>query len=61
MAFDQQKYKDDYNLEHYDRVTIRLPKGQKDELKALATKKGLSVNGYVAYLIERAQKRNAKP
>lgn len=55
MAFDQQKYKDDYNLEHYDRLTVRLLKGQKEDLKDLATKKGMSVNGYISYLIECAQ------
>lgn len=55
MAFDQQKYIDGYNREHYDKVTIRLPKGEKDTLKSLATEKGLSVNGYILYLIECAQ------
>lgn len=56
MAFDQGKYITDYNNEHYDKLTIRLPKGQKEELKSLATKKGMSITGYVSYLIENAQK-----
>jgi len=29
MAFDQSKYIQDYTKEHYDRVTLRLPKGKK--------------------------------
>lgn len=56
MAFDQSKYTFDYNNEHYDKLSIRLPKGQKEELKSLATKKGMSIAGYISYLIANAQK-----
>lgn len=36
MAFDQQKYIDDYVRENYDRFTLKLPKGSKQKLKELA-------------------------
>lgn len=38
MAFDQQKYIDDYNREKYDRVTFRVLKGKKQLLKETATR-----------------------
>jgi len=36
MAFDQQKYKDGFNKDKYDNVSLRLPKGKKELLKQIA-------------------------
>ena len=43
--------KDKWNSEHYDQVIIRLPKGARDELKAIAGSKGMSVAGYLKHLV----------
>ena len=43
--------KDRWNSEHYDQVIIRLPKGARDELKAIAGAKGMSVAGYLKHLV----------
>lgn len=47
MAFDMNKYCQQYAETHYDRLTVRLPLGGKDELKALAAAAGISVNQYI--------------
>jgi hypothetical protein len=51
-------YKNQYAAENYDRISIMLPKGCKDLVKAAATAKtGGSINGYVNQAInERLQK-----
>lgn len=43
MAFDRIKYNNDFNRQKYDKVTIQIPKGEKDEWKQLAQKTGLSM------------------
>lgn len=43
MAFDQIKYNNDYNRANYDKITIMVPKGEKDDWKALAEEKGISM------------------
>ena len=60
MAFNQQKYIDEYAREHYDRVTIKVPKGKKDTLRNLAIElhitddKGkISVNKLIVEAIEK--------
>lgn len=42
MAFDQNKYIQDYVKENYDRVELRMPKGKKNLLKTLATQHGIT-------------------
>lgn len=51
-------YKNKYAAQNYDRISIMLPKGCKDLVKAAATAKtGGSINGYVNQAInERLQK-----
>ena len=41
-----------YNAKTYDRINIAIPKGKKDEIKAIAEKNGESVNGFIVRLIE---------
>lgn len=36
MAFDQNKYIADYIRDNYDQVMLKIPKGKKEVLKALA-------------------------
>ena len=47
MAYEKIKYNNAYNKENYDRITVMVPKGEKDEWKALAKKKGLSLTEMV--------------
>ena len=42
-----------YIKENYDIITIRLSKGEKEEVKALAAAQNMSMNGYVKDLIYR--------
>lgn len=49
--FNQFRYQNNYNKDKYDRVTILLPKGKKEELKALAKDRGQSVNEYILALL----------
>lgn len=39
--------KQKYNRRHYDRLTLLMPKGYKDKVKAYAKEKGVTVNGLV--------------
>lgn len=45
--FDQIKYQNEYNKQKYDRITIMVPKGVKEELKAKAKAEGMSMNEYI--------------
>ena len=45
--FNQIEYMNAYNREKYDRITIVVPKGRKDEIKAAAKNEGRSVNEYI--------------
>lgn len=54
--FDQKKYIADYVKENYDRMTVRLPKGQLSVLKERAAQKGMSINGYITHLINKDAK-----
>lgn len=41
-----------YLAEKTDDIRVRVPKGKKEEYKALAASKGLSLNAYIIKLIE---------
>lgn len=45
--FNPTSYKNEYNAATYDRVSLMLPKGMRDELKALCKAKGESVNAFI--------------
>lgn len=49
--FDQRAYVDAYNERNYDRLTVRLPVGEKARLKEQAQARGMSVNAYILLLI----------
>lgn len=40
-----------YNAKAYDRVSLMLPKGNRDIIRAYAEAKGLSLNAYINKLI----------
>lgn len=48
----QQKAVGKYEKENYDKVLLRLQKGDRDKIKAHAQSKGLSLNAYIVSLIE---------
>ena len=48
----QQKAVNKYVKQNYDRVNVTMPKGKKEEYKAYAQSKGMSLNAYIISLIE---------
>lgn len=44
-------YKNNYAKANYDRITLQVPKGTKEEWKALAADNGLSLNEYICHLV----------
>lgn len=46
-AFDQISYINEYNKEKYDRITILVPKGKKEQIREKAKAEGKSVNEYI--------------
>lgn len=48
------KVKNRYNDKAYDRITVVVPKGQKDIIKAYAEAHGESVNGFIQRAIAEA-------
>ena len=45
------KYINTYVRNKYDRITLQIPKGTKEEWKALAADNGLSLNEYICRLV----------
>lgn len=45
-----------YNAKSYDRIEIKVKKGQKTVIQAHAESKGLSLNAYIVGLIEKDMK-----
>lgn len=43
-----------YNAKAYDRINIAVHKGTKDKIKEQAEKQGMTVNGYICMLIDKA-------
>ncbi len=56
MAFKEEQKKIQYNNEfkknNYDRVDLLLPRGRKEQIKTVAAWQGLSVNAWIAGLID---------
>ena len=47
-----------YKAKAYDRLELQLRKGAKDEYRAQAAKRGLSLNAYIVSLIEKDMEEN---
>lgn len=43
MAFDENKYKREFEAQHYDKMTLYFPKGSKEELKSFAEAHDMSI------------------
>lgn len=56
----QQKAVNKYMQENYDRVSLMMPKGRKDMVKAQAAKNGESLNGYINRAIDEAMERDQR-
>lgn len=57
--FDQIKYQNDFNKQKYDRVSLMLPKGKKEEIKIHAAEyDGGSVNGFIQRAIAETMERD---
>ena len=46
-VFNQISYQNSYNKEKYDRISLMLPKGEKDRIKTVAAAAGESVNEFI--------------
>ena len=51
------KAKNKYNAENYERISLSVPKGEKDRIREHAESMGESVNGYINRLIEEDMKK----
>lgn len=51
--FNANDYKNKFSKENYDRITILVPKGQKDVIKEKASELNVSVNEYINSLIRK--------
>ncbi len=51
------KAKNKYNAENYERVSLVVPKGNKDIIKSHAEKRGESLNGFINRAIDETIKR----
>lgn len=49
------EYKNKFNAEHYERINFSVPKGMKQIIKDLASDKGMSMNKYFLYLVNKDQ------
>ena len=62
MAFKSKQagydYANQFNREAYDRVTVMVPRGGKDEIKAAAARAGESVNTYIKTAICQRMERD---
>jgi len=48
----QNKAVQKYSAKAYDRLAIRVKKGEAEKIKAYAESKGFSLNGYINHLIQ---------
>lgn len=46
-VFNQISYQNSYNKEKYDRISLMIPKGEKNRIKTAAAAAGESVNEYI--------------
>ncbi len=47
MAKTTSEVKDRWNRKHYDAVTFRIPKGEKERIQAAAVEAGESLNAFI--------------
>lgn len=49
-----------YNAKAYDRLELKVPKGEKDKIKAHAEQQGESLNGFIGRAVDEQIKRDNK-
>ena len=49
------EYKNQFNAYHYERINFSVPKGMKQVIKDLAADKGMSMNKYFLFLVNKDQ------
>lgn len=54
--FNQKKYVQQYNKEHYSRLSVDLPKEAKEKLIDICNQKGISIRQYILEVIEKELK-----
>jgi len=54
----QQKAVAKYMKENYDEIKVRVPKGQREVIKATAEARGQSVNGYIVEAVNEKMERD---
>ena len=52
--------KNKYNAENYERISLVVPKGKKEQIKAHAESRGESLNGFVNRAIDETIDRESK-
>lgn len=52
QKFNEQAYKNAFNKAKYEQISIRLPAGCRDQIKAKADARGMSVAAYIWSLVE---------
>lgn len=57
-TYTSSEVKDRYNRKHYDQVTIRVGKGGRDAIKAVADSRGMSLAAYIRHLVIEDTKRH---
>lgn len=50
--------KNKYNAENYDRISLSVPKGKKEQIKAFAESRGESVNGFINRVVDNEMENN---
>ena len=56
MTFNQIKYQQEYNKQHYVQVKVDIPKEVKQELVDICNRQGISIRQFILDSIERAKK-----
>ena len=52
--------KNKYNAENYDRISLSVPKGKKEQIKAFAENKGESLNGFINRAVDETIERESE-
>lgn len=53
------KAKNKYNEANYDRISLSVPKGKKEEYKQAADARGMSLNEFISDCVEQTLKKQA--
>lgn len=60
MAKTSTTVKDRWNAANYDQIPLRVPKGDKDKIKACADRAGKSVNAFITDAVTEAMQKSER-